>query len=162
MTDAEITLAVSNLIDDPRMDSYVASYIKIAKSKVTSRVFPYADAECGDVPAKYHGTVVDVAAGHLAALEYLTGREGYYVWNLGTGTPISVLELVAAFEKASGTAIPYEIAARRPGDVAACYADVSKAARDLGWTATRTLEEACADSFRWQSANPNGYATDED
>lgn len=106
--------------------------------------------------------VVDVAAGHLAALEYLTGREGYYVWNLGTGTPISVLELVAAFEKASGTAIPYEIAARRPGDVAACYADVSKAARDLGWTATRTLEEACADSFRWQSANPNGYATDED
>ncbi len=84
------------------------------------------------------------------------------MWNLGTGTPISVLELVAAFEKASGTAIPYEIAARRPGDVAACYADVSKAARDLGWTATRTLEEACADSFRWQSANPNGYATDED
>ena len=105
--------------------------------------------------------VVDLAAGHIAALEYLDGRKGSFVWNLGTGMPISVLELVAAFEKASGTTIPYEIAARRPGDVAACYADVSKAAEELGWHATRTLEEACVDSYRWQSTNPDGYATAE-
>ncbi len=101
--------------------------------------------------------VVDLAAGHLAALDYLADHDGYHVWNLGTGTPISVLEIVRAFEKAAGQTIPYEVAARRPGDVAASYADVSKAADELGWTAKKTLDDACEDSFRWQSANPSGF-----
>ncbi len=105
--------------------------------------------------------VVDLAAGHLAALDYLTDHDGFHVWNLGTGTPISVLEIVRAFEKASGATIPYEVAARRPGDVAASYADAHKAADELGWTAAKTVDEACEDSYRWQSANPNGFQAED-
>ncbi|MGK3951126.1 UDP-glucose 4-epimerase GalE [Microbacterium sp. I2] len=101
--------------------------------------------------------VVDLAAGHVAALE--RAREGYQVYNLGTGTPVSVLELIAAFERASGKQIPREILPRRAGDVAASYCDPSKAQRDLGWTATRTIDDACRDSWNWQSKNPNGYST---
>lgn len=101
--------------------------------------------------------VADLAAGHVAALE--RAREGYEVYNLGTGTPVSVLELIAAFERASGKQIPREILPRRAGDVAASYCDPSKAQRDLGWTATRTIDDACRDSWNWQSRNPNGYAT---
>lgn len=101
--------------------------------------------------------VLDLAAGHLAALNYLTEHDGYHVWNLGTGTPVSVLEIVRAFETASGKSIPYEVAARRPGDVAASYADAHLAADELHWTANRTVAEACSDTYRWQSANPNGY-----
>lgn len=102
--------------------------------------------------------VVDLAAGHLAALEYLSGRPGFHVWNLGTGRGTSVLELVAAYEAASGIAIPYRIAPRRPGDVAVNYADPAKAQRELGWIAVKGIDEMCADTHRWQSANPNGYA----
>lgn len=102
--------------------------------------------------------VVDLAAGHLAALDNLSGQSGYHVWNLGTGQPTSVLDIVKAFEKASGIAIPYEIAPRRPGDVASSYAHPAKANAELGWSAERTIDEMCADTFRWQSANPNGYA----
>ncbi|MFP5417171.1 MAG: UDP-glucose 4-epimerase GalE [Actinomycetes bacterium] len=102
--------------------------------------------------------VVDLAAGHLAALDHLVGRDGYHVWNLGTGQPTTVLQVVAAFEKASGVAIPYEIVARRPGDVASSYADPSKAQQQLGWRAEKSVDEACADTYRWQSANPNGFA----
>ena len=101
--------------------------------------------------------VVDLAAGHVAALE--RAREGYQVYNLGTGTPVSVLELIAAFERASGKQIPREILPRRAGDVAASYCDPSKAQRDLGWIATRTIDDACRDSWNWQSKNPNGYST---
>ena len=101
--------------------------------------------------------VVDLAAGHVAALE--RARDGYQVYNLGTGTPVSVLELIAAFERASGKQIPREILPRRAGDVAASYCDPSKAQRDLGWTATRTIDDACRDSWNWQSKNPNGYST---
>lgn len=101
--------------------------------------------------------VVDLAAGHVAALE--RAREGYEVYNLGTGTPVSVLELIAAFERASGKQIPREILPRRAGDVAASYCDPSKAQRDLGWSATLTIDDACRDSWNWQSRNPNGYAT---
>lgn len=103
--------------------------------------------------------VVDLAAGHLAALDRLGDVDGYHVWNLGTGQPTSVLQLVAAFEKASGVTIPYQVVPRRPGDVAASYADPSKASAELGWKAVRTIEDACADAFRWQSDNPDGYGT---
>ena len=102
--------------------------------------------------------VVDLAAGHLAALDFLRDKAGFHVWNLGTGEPTSVLRVVAAFQEASGVEIPYEVVERRPGDVAASYADPSKAQAELGWRAVLSVERACADTFRWQSANPNGYA----
>ena len=102
--------------------------------------------------------VVDLAAGHLAALAYLIDHDGYHVWNLGTGRPQSVLDIIHAYEAAAGVQIPYEIVARRPGDVAASYADPTRAARELGWTARRGLDEMCADTWRWQSQNPHGYA----
>ena len=102
--------------------------------------------------------VVDLAAGHLAALDYLGGHGGFHVWNLGTGDPKSVLDIVHAYEGASGVAIPYEIVARRPGDVAASYADVTRAHKELGWQARKSVEQACEDTFRWQSENPDGFA----
>jgi UDP-glucose 4-epimerase len=101
--------------------------------------------------------VVDLARGHVAALEHLTDAGEMKVYNLGTGTGVSVFEMIAAFEKASGKTIPYKMVGHRPGDVDACYANVDLAAAELGWHATKTLEEACADSWRWQSQNPNGY-----
>ncbi|MFT4215844.1 MAG: UDP-glucose 4-epimerase GalE [Micropruina sp.] len=102
--------------------------------------------------------VVDLAQGHLAALARIGEGAGCHVWNLGTGRPLSVLEVIEAYQKASGVTIPYQIVARRPGDVAASYADVSKAERELGWRAQRSLDQACADTVRWQSNNPDGYA----
>ena len=101
--------------------------------------------------------VVDLAEGHVAALKYALEHKGTEVFNLGTGHGVSVLELVHAFEKASGVKIPYEITPRRPGDLASVYADCSKAERVLGWKAARTVEEMCADSWRWQKNNPQGY-----
>jgi UDP-glucose 4-epimerase len=101
--------------------------------------------------------VVDLALGHLKALEKLAARPGVMIYNLGTGQGASVLEVVAAYAKACGKPIPYKIMARRPGDLPISYADPSKAERELGWKATRSLDEMCLDSWRWQSANPNGY-----
>ncbi len=101
--------------------------------------------------------VVDLARGHVKALEYALAHTGTEVFNLGTGKGVSVLELVRAFEAATGVKIPYEIAPRRPGDLAIVYADCSKAERVLDWKAEKTVEDMCADSWRWQSANPNGY-----
>jgi len=101
--------------------------------------------------------VVDLAGGHVAALRHLLGGADSLVVNLGTGRGSSVLEVVHAFERASGRRVPYEIVARRPGDVAACYADPALAARTIGWKATRDLDAMCADTWRWQTANPNGY-----
>lgn len=101
--------------------------------------------------------IVDLAIGHLAALKKLDAKPGIVTYNLGTGRGYSVLEMVKAFEKASGKNIPYRITARRPGDIAACYADPSKAKREMGWSAVRDIDEMCADTWRWQSANPNGY-----
>ncbi len=103
--------------------------------------------------------VIDLAEGHVAALRHLLGGERSLDVNLGTGRGSSVLELVQAFERASGRRVPYEIVARRPGDVAACYADPTLAAQTLGWKATRDLDAMCADTWRWQTANPNGYAS---
>jgi UDP-glucose 4-epimerase len=102
--------------------------------------------------------VSDLAEGHVAALRHLTESSGSsFTANLGTGRGHSVLELVRAFEQASGCHIPYGIVARRPGDVAACYADPSRARELLGWQATRGIEAMCADSWRWQQSNPGGY-----
>ena len=101
--------------------------------------------------------VVDLADGHLKALDKLAQNPGIVVYNLGTGVGYSVLDVIAAFVKVSGREIPYQIVARRPGDVASSYADPSLAARELGWQAQRDLEAMCADAWRWQSQNPKGY-----
>lgn len=101
--------------------------------------------------------VVDLAVGHVRAVEKLREKAGVSVYNLGTGNGYSVLDMVKAFGKACGKEIPYEIKPRRAGDIATCYCDASKAAKELNWTAKRGLEEMCEDSWRWQSQNPDGY-----
>ncbi len=101
--------------------------------------------------------VMDLANGHLKAIEYAAIHKGVEVFNLGTGVPYSVLDLVHAFEKASGVTIRYEIGPRRAGDLQDCWADADKAADILGWKAKRGIEEMCRDSWNWQSHNPNGY-----
>jgi UDP-glucose 4-epimerase len=101
--------------------------------------------------------VVDLARGHVAALRKLNENCGEFVCNLGTGKGYSVLEVVAAFEKACGKRIDREFTLRRPGDIAEVYADPSKALRELGWKAEYGIDEMCGDTWRWQSANPNGY-----
>jgi UDP-glucose 4-epimerase len=102
--------------------------------------------------------VVDLARGHLAALRKLDVMPEVMTVNLGTGRGYSVLEMVSAFSKASGKEIPYRIVPRRPGDIAACYADPALAQRLLDWRAERGLEEMCRDTWRWQSMNPDGYS----
>lgn len=101
--------------------------------------------------------VVDLAAGHVAALRFLLDRTGAFRWNLGTGRGSSVLDVIAAFGEASGRSIPYSFAPRRTGDAAVSYADPSAALADLGWSARRNLAQMCEDQWRWQSANPKGY-----
>lgn len=101
--------------------------------------------------------VVDLAKGHVAALKKLEIGAGVYTYNLGTGVGYSVLDMLHAFEKACGKTLPYEIVARRPGDIATCYADPEKAATELGWRAEFGIERMCADAWRWQSQNPNGF-----
>lgn len=101
--------------------------------------------------------VVDLAAGHVKAIEKLRENPGVEVYNLGTGNGYSVLQVVAAFEKACGHAIPYEIKPRREGDIATCYCDPEKAKNELGWVAKYGIDEMCEDSWRWQSTNPDGY-----
>ena len=102
--------------------------------------------------------VVDLAIGHVRAVEKLKEKDGVSVYNLGTGNGQSVLDMVKAFGKACGKEIPYVIKPRRAGDIATCYCDASKAKKELHWEAERGLEEMCEDSWRWQSQNPNGYA----
>ena len=101
--------------------------------------------------------VVDLALGHVKALKKIEEKAGVKVYNLGTGNGYSVLDMVKAFGKACGKEIPYQIKPRRPGDIAACYADPAKAKEELGWVAERGLDEMCEDSWRWQSNNPEGY-----
>ncbi len=124
---------------------------------------PHVNVFGGDYPTP-DGTgvrdyihVQDLAAGHVAALQALLTKGESFTVNLGTGRGVSVLEAVRAVEKASGRLVPYVIAPRRAGDVAQCYADPSLAKRLLGWEAKHTLEQMCADAWRWQSGNPNGY-----
>ncbi len=101
--------------------------------------------------------VVDLALGHVAALEYAGKFKGADIINLGTGTGYSVLDMVKAFEKVNGVKVPYVIAPRREGDVASCYAEPTKAKEKLGWSAAKNLEDMCRDAWRWQSNNPKGY-----
>ncbi|MEF9925559.1 MAG: UDP-glucose 4-epimerase GalE [Raoultibacter sp.] len=103
--------------------------------------------------------VVDLAEGHLKALEYMATHPGLDVFNLGTGEGYSVLEVIAAFERASGKPIPYQITPRRKGDIATCYASSEKAEKLLGWKAQYGIDEMCSDSWHWQTNNPEGYNT---
>ena len=125
--------------------------------------FPYLHVYGDDYPTR-DGTpirdyihVVDLAIGHLRALEKLEGNPGVEIYNLGTGRGNTVLEVVKAFEKAYGKPIPYRVVDRRPGDLPVSYADPSKAGRELNWKAERDLNDMCVDAWRWQSQNPNGY-----
>lgn len=101
--------------------------------------------------------VVDLSIGHIKALKKLEKDKGVFIYNLGTGVGYSVLDMVKAFEKASNIKIKYEFKPRRQGDIAKCYADPSKAERELGWKAARNLEQMCSDTWKWQTNNPNGY-----
>ena len=143
-------------------------------SGIPNNLFPYiAQVAVGRLPAlrvwgKDYATadgtgvrdyihVVDLAEGHLAALRYLREKDSSITVNLGTGRGYSVLEAVHAFERASGRRIPVEFAARRPGDVASCFANAALAAAELGWKTRFGIDEMCRDVWRWQSANPDGY-----
>ena len=116
--------------------------------------YPTADGTC----ERDYIHVEDLAAGHVAALTALAAStERVRTWNLGTGRPTSVLEVIAAFERASGQRIPYEVVGRRAGDLAQNWADPTRAAAELGWRATKSIDDMCADAWRWQSQNPQGY-----
>ena len=101
--------------------------------------------------------VVDLAVGHVKALKKIEEKAGVCIYNLGTGIGYSVLDVVKAYEKACGKPIRYAIRERRPGDIATCYSDAKKAEEELGWVAERGIEQMCADSWKWQSMNPDGY-----
>ena len=126
---------------------------KIPELKVFGNDYPTPDG----TGIRDYIHVVDLAQGHLKALEKLVVSPGVVTYNLGTGRGYSVLEVVAAFEKAAGKKVPYRIAGPRPADIAQCFADPSLAKRELAWEAVRGIEEMCADAWRWQSANPDGY-----
>jgi UDP-glucose 4-epimerase len=109
-------------------------------------------------PLRDYIHVEDLAAGHIASLAKLGSTDQpVSTWNLGTGRGSSVFDMLRAFERAVGRSLPYEVVSRRPGDIAASYADPARANAELGWTATRTIDDMCADAWRWQSQNPNGY-----
>ncbi len=101
--------------------------------------------------------VVDLSVAHVKSVEKKAGQPGVHIYNVGTGNGYSVLEMVKAFEKASGREVKYKICPNRPGDIATCYADASKAEKELGWKAERNLDDMCRDGWKWQSNNPNGY-----
>ncbi len=126
---------------------------KLPYIKVTGNDYPTPDG----TGVRDYIHVVDLAHGHVKALKKIKEKSGLSVYNLGTGRPYSVLEVIAAFSKAVGRQIPYKFVARRPGDLAASYADAGKAKEELGWVANRDIDEMCADSWRWQSQNPNGF-----
>ncbi|KVT59162.1 UDP-glucose 4-epimerase [Burkholderia ubonensis] len=126
---------------------------KLAKLRVFGSDYPTPDG----TGVRDYIHVVDLAQGHIAALDALVKRDASFVVNLGTGQGYSVLEVVRAFEKASGRPVPYELVARRPGDVAECYANPQAAADVIGWRAKFGLDEMCVDHWRWQENNPNGF-----
>ena len=126
---------------------------KLAKLNVFGNDYPTHDG----TGVRDYIHVVDLSIGHVRAIEKLQKADGVHAWNLGVGKGYSVLEMVAAFEKASEKSVPYQIAPRRSGDIAACYANPDKALNELGWKAEKGLEDMVSDSWRWQSANPNGY-----
>ena len=126
---------------------------KLEKLRVFGNDYPTPDG----TGVRDYIHVVDLAKGHIAALEKLKTGCGYFVCNLGTGRGYSVLDVLHAYEKACGKTLPYEITARRSGDIAECYADPTKAREELGWEAKLGIDEMCASSWKWQSMNPNGY-----
>jgi len=126
---------------------------KLARLRVFGNDYPTRDG----TGVRDYIHVVDLAQGHIKALEKLAQNPGVVAYNLGTGQGYSVLEVLAAFEKACGKQIPYEIVARRPGDVSESYANPARANLELGWTARLHLDQMCADVWRWQSQNPSGY-----
>ena len=130
---------------------------KLKKLKVFGNDYPTNDG----TGVRDYIHVVDLSIGHLKALEKLATSPGVETYNLGTGKGSSVLDVVHAFEKANDIAIPYEFAPKRAGDAAICYADPSKAERELNWKAERNLEDMCRDAWRWQSKNPDGYSNNE-
>lgn len=148
--------------EDPRgIPNNLVPYI----AKVALGELPVLHVFGGDYPTP-DGTgvrdyihVMDLAEGHVAALRKLKSGCGLFVCNLGTGRGYSVLEVIRAYEEASGRPVPYVVEGRRSGDVAACWADPTRARRELGWTARRSLEEMCASSWNWQRNNPAGYRT---
>ena len=147
--------------EDPRgrpnnLMPYVAQVAVGRRAELTVYGNDYATADGTGVRDYIH--VVDLAAGHVAALKRLFEHPGSFTVNLGTGRGYSVLEVVNAFAKASGRVVSHHVAARRPGDVAACYADPTGAETLLGWRAQHDLARMCTDSWRWQSLNPNGFA----
>lgn len=136
-------------------------------SKVAVNALPYVNVFGNDYDTP-DGTgvrdyihVVDLAMGHIRALPRIIGSSGVEIFNLGTGTGHSVLEMIRGFEKAAERKIPYRITDRRPGDIAACWADPGRARELLGWEAEKTLDDMCRDSWRWQRLNPDGYRTAE-
>jgi UDP-glucose 4-epimerase len=152
--------ASGRLGEDPRgIPNNLVPYIaQVAVGKLPElRIFgaDYPTPDGSGVRDYIH--VVDLALGHLRALEKLARRPGVVTYNLGAGRGYSVFEVLAAFERACGKTMPYQVVERRPGDVAACYADPSRATRELGWSAERDIDAMCADVWRWQQANPNGY-----
>ena len=148
--------------EDPRdIPNNLMPYI----ARVAVGTLPYLNVFGNDYPTP-DGTgvrdyihVVDLARGHVCAIKKLETNCGLFICNLGTGHGYSVLDVIHAFEKACGKKLPYVIDPRRPGDIAECYADPSKAKRELGWAAEYGIEEMCADSWNWQSKNPDGYHT---
>ena len=126
---------------------------RLAELSVYGNDYPTADG----TGVRDYIHVMDLAGGHVKALEKLAGNPGVVVYNLGTGRGYSVLEMITAFEKASGKKVPYRIVGRRPGDIAVCYADPAKAEKELAWKASRDIDAMCADTWRWQVKNPNGY-----
>ncbi|ACV64757.1 UDP-glucose 4-epimerase [Desulfofarcimen acetoxidans DSM 771] len=126
---------------------------KLKELKVFGSDYPTSDG----TGVRDYIHVVDLAHGHLKALEKIISGSGIDAYNLGTGKGYSVLEMVASFENVSGRKVPYLLVERRAGDVAICYADPTKARIELGWVAQRGIEEMCADSWNWQSSNPDGY-----
>lgn len=126
---------------------------KLAKLSVFGDDYPTPDG----TGVRDYIHVVDLAQGHVAALKFLAREAGVHTWNLGTGQGYSVLEMIHAFEQASGAPVPYALMPRRAGDIATCFADSQKASSELGWRATRGLSEMMRDTWRWQSQNPNGF-----
>ncbi|MGR3179436.1 MAG: UDP-glucose 4-epimerase GalE, partial [Candidatus Anammoxibacter sp.] len=149
-----------NIGEDPNgIPSNLLPYIsqvavgRLAKLSVFGNDYPTPDG----TGVRDYIHVVDLAVGHIKALDKLLASPGVVTYNLGTGKGYSVLDMVSAFEKTSGKKIPYEVVNRRPGDVASCYADPSKSGVELGWYAKKGIEEMCEDAWRWQSMHPNGY-----
>jgi UDP-glucose 4-epimerase len=134
---------------------YIAQVVsgKLAELSVYGNDYPTGDG----TGVRDYIHVMDLANGHVKALEKLAENPGVVIYNLGTGRGYSVLEMVKGFEKAAGRKVPYRVVGRRPGDIASCYADPTKAEKELSWKAARDIDEMCADAWRWQSANPNGY-----